>query len=190
VIWVLAVGGVVLTFVVIACAAALVEVFKQLAELREALNLRDEPIPLGVKAGELRTDEIGLPGEIAAEPKAIVVFLSTRCATCLTVAEAFRGGSPATVWFVLPSLPTPSTLLDLLADSRMRVILDEGDEIANRVGVNVTPMVLTTSFGDVIRAQAVSSARQVLSMVPTVFARRSAPQASTPQQSLPSEQSA
>lgn len=171
-IWLLGLGGVVLAFVVTVCSAALVEVFRQLAELRSALNLQDEPIPIGLKTGERRTDEIGLAKEITREPKAIVVFLSPKCATCLSIADAFRGGSPGTVWFVVPSSPAPTALIETLAESAERVILDENDEIANRLGLHVTPSVLTVSFGEITRAQAVGSARQVLGMIPTVFPLR------------------
>ena len=177
-----------LALVVAACAAALVEVFRQLAELRSALNLEDQPTPLSLKAGELNVADIGLPDELVAEPKAIVVFLSTSCATCLTIAEAFRGGSPSTVWFVLPESPPPSTLVEILADSAERVILDDGDAIATRLGLNVTPSVLTTSFGQITRAQAVSSGRQVLALVPTVFPRH--PLEEAPQPHVRSEQHA
>lgn len=168
-IWLLALGGVVLTFVMAVSSAALVEVFRQLAELRAVLNLKDEPNPIGLKAGELYADEIGLPKEIATQPEAIVVFLSPKCATCLTIAEAFRGGSPATVWFVLISLPAPATLMEALAESAERVILDEDDAIADRIHLHITPSVLATSFGKITRAHAVSSARQVLGLIPTTI---------------------
>jgi hypothetical protein len=171
VIWIVAIAGAALALIVLACAAALVEVFRQLSEIRGAINLMDEPIPLNLKSGELRTDDIGLPGELAVEPQAIVIFLSLKCSTCLTVAEAFHGGSPATVWFVIQSSPRSSMLSQMLADSAERVIFDEDDQIAMRLGLNVTPSVLTTSFGEIMRAQGVSSARQVLNMVPTLLPR-------------------
>jgi hypothetical protein len=169
VIWVLAVGAVALGFVVAISSAALVEAFRQLAELRDTLKIHDEPIPLRLKAGELRIDEIGLPPELGAEPKAIAIFLSTKCATCLTIAEAFRGGSPGTVWFVLPTPPTPTELLGTLSQSAERVIVDENSDIADSLGLNVTPSVITTSYGEITRAQAVSTPRQVLALIPTVF---------------------
>jgi hypothetical protein len=166
--WLLALGGTALAVVVVVCAAALVEVFRQLAELRRTLNLQDQAMPLNLRSGEFHTDEIGLPPELAVEPKSIVVFLSEKCATCLTIAEAFRGGSPSTVWFVLPSPPEPAGLLATLAHSAPRVVVDEYDRIANRLGLHVTPSVLTTSYGEITRAQAVASPRQVLGLIPTV----------------------
>jgi hypothetical protein len=174
-IWVFVFGGVVLTFLVMVCAAALVEVFRQLAEIRRALNLQDEPIPLSLKTGEFTTKEIGLPTELALEPRSIVVFLSPKCATCLTIAEAFRGGSPATVWFVLTSPPAPAELIETLVHSAERVVVDDEDQIAIKLGLNVTPSVLSVSYGEISRAQAVSSPRQVLGLIPTVAPRGQRP---------------
>lgn len=167
----LIVPGIALAFVTSVCAAALVEVFRQLADLRSALNLEDEPIPLSLKGGEVTAEGIGLPSAIAREPAALVIFLSDKCATCLVIAEAFRGGSPATVWFVVPESPGASALIDMLSDSLSRVVIDKNDAVADSLALRVTPSVLTTSFGEITRAQAVSSARQVLSMLPTVFPR-------------------
>jgi hypothetical protein len=189
VIWTLTVAVVAVVLVLAVCSAALVEVFRQLGEIRDALNLRDEPIPLSLKSGELTTTAIGLPSIVAAEPRAIVIFLSSKCATCLAVAEAFRGGSPATVWFVLQTTPPPATLLEMLAESSERIVFDDGELIATRLGLNVTPSVLSVSYGEISRAQAVSSARQVLAMIPTVFPRH--PTAATlPPYQAPSEQHA
>jgi len=167
--WFVAFGAVALASGIVICAAALVEVFSQLAELRSVLDTKDEPIPLGLKASERRTAEIGLPARLTFEPKAIVIFLSTKCATCLAIAEAFRGGSPSTVWFVLAGSPEPVTLLATLAGSGERVIVDEDDAIAGALGLNVTPAVITTSYGEIIRAQAVSTPRQAMALIPTVF---------------------
>jgi hypothetical protein len=170
-IWLLTFGGTVLAFVVAISTAALVEVFRQLADLRSALNLQDEPTPLGFKTGELHINEIGLPPEIAMEPQTAVVFLSAKCATCLQIAEAFREGSPETVWFVLADAPASDSLIETLAVSADRVIIDENDAIVNRIGLRATPAVFIASYGDITRALAVSSPRQVQRLVPPVFGR-------------------
>jgi hypothetical protein len=167
--WLLLGGGVVLAVLVALCCAALVEVFRQLAEIRRSLNLEDLPIPIALKTGGLRVTDIGLPPELAEAPAAIVVFLSPKCASCLAIAEAFRGGAPASVWFVLPTPPYPDQLVEALSQSGERVILDESDRIVDAIDLRVTPAVLTMSFGEIRRSQAVSSPRQVMSLIPTVF---------------------
>jgi hypothetical protein len=167
--WVLLAGGVLLACLVALCCAALVEVFKQLAEIRRSLGLEDMPIPLALKSRDLRVIDIGLPAELAQAPAAIAVFLSARCTTCLAIAEALRGGTPASVWFVLTSPPHPDHLLITLSESAERVIVDQDETIAGAIDLRVTPAVLTLSFGEITRAQAVSSPRQVMSLVPAVL---------------------
>lgn len=167
--WLVLASAVVLAVLVALCCAALVEVMRQLAEIRRRLSLEDMPIPLGLANRDLRVADIGLPTELAQAPAAIVVFLSPTCASCLAIAEAFHGGAPSTVWFVLPTRPYPDHLVRTLSGSATRVIFDENDAIASAIDLRVTPAVLTTSFGEITRAQAVSTPRQVMSLVPTVF---------------------
>lgn len=170
--WIVAIVGAVALLGLAVCCAALVEVFRNIAELRVALNLQDKPTAIKLDAIGARCDEVGLPESIAAEPSSIVVFLSPKCGTCLTIADAFRGGSPETVWFVLSGTPSSEIRAALVA-SAPRVVLDDDDAIANRLGLHVTPSVLTMTFGEISRAQAVASARQVLGMIPVTTHSRS-----------------
>lgn len=173
--WLVLVAVVAAAALVLICCLALVEVFRQLSDVRTALNLEDSPSPLGLKSGELRVEEVGLPDELALEPRAIVVFLSERCVTCLTIAEGLRGESPARVWFVLPSSPSPTMLLEPLSHCADRIILDEDDAIMLRIGLNTTPMVLSISYGEIKRAHAVSSVRQLRALIPGVIPRQPEP---------------
>jgi hypothetical protein len=169
----LTLGTVALAAVVIVCCGALVEVFRQLSLLREAVNLEDSPQPLNFKARELSAVAAGFPNEVVREPEAIAVFLSAKCGTCLAIAEAFRGGAPETVWFVLPDPATPFAdgLAEALVAAQDRIIYDSNNTIADRLGLQVTPAVLTIQFGEIVRAHTASSARQVMSLLPTVAPR-------------------
>jgi hypothetical protein len=166
-----AVGVGLLAVVLAVVCAALVEVFRQLAEIRASLNLDDRALPLGLLNMDVSVTEIGLPEELATAPEVIVVFLSTKCATCLSIAEAFRGGAPSSVWFALQSDEAGLTKLTApLERSSDRIVADVGGKIASRIGLDVTPSVLTVQYGQIVRAQAVSSVRQVLAAVPVVAA--------------------
>ncbi len=167
----LAIGGVLLAALVSVSCGALVEVFRQLAEIRTVLNLEDRPLPLAIGGGELRTTALGLPEHLEQEPELLIVFLSGKCSTCLAIAEAFRGGSPSSVWFVVDEATNSSRLRDSLHESAERVIVDVGSATASRTGLEVTPAVLTAHFGQVARAHAVSSPRQVMAMIPVVASR-------------------
>ena len=164
-----AAADVVLALIVALVCSAMVEAYRQLADIRASLHLEDLPRPMALRPGELRASDLGLPARLAEEPEAIAIFMTTTCATCLMVAEMFRGGAPATVWFVLPG--RDSDLATTLAASSARFVLDEDGSIAERAGLNVAPSVLTLRFGEVVRAHAVSTPRQVLSLVPAVMPR-------------------
>ena len=144
-----------LALVVAVCFAALLEVFRQLSDIRLVLNLQDEPTPIELRARGLNVEEMGLLLPLANEPKAIVVFLSTKCGTCLSIADAFRGGSPQTVWFVIADSPEAPDIAAILSASGRRVMIDVGDATAERIGLSVTPSVLTVVFGTITRAQSV-----------------------------------
>lgn len=163
----LGVGGVVMAAILTLCCAALVEIFRQLDEVRSILNLDDRAIPIKIQPGEFSSSAIGLPKAIADLPDAVIVFLSARCATCHAIAQAFEGGAPGSVWFVLSGDTTQtSEMWTYLRNCRDRVSADPDERIARRIGLNVTPAVLTAHWGQITRARAVSSSRQVLSLVP------------------------
>lgn len=167
--WFLLLGGIALAVPVALCCTALVEVFRQLAEIRRSLNLEDLPTPLALRNRGLDVKDIGLPAQLTEAPAAIVIVLSARCTTCLAIAEALRVGTPTSVWFVLPTPPHPDHLLRTLSQSADRIILDENEVIVDAIDLRVTPAVLTLSFGEITRAHAVSSPRQLMSLVPTVL---------------------
>jgi hypothetical protein len=149
------------------CAAALVEVFRQLQELRSQSGLEDEPMALDIRSGELTTSEIGLPEDVARLPEAIVVFLHARCGTCRMVADAFRGGAPESVWFVIPAEDVEGTrAFRSLAEATNRVIAEHDDGISDALGMDVAPAVVTVQYGVVQRGLGVSTAKQVLALVP------------------------
>lgn len=99
----------------------------------------------------------------------IVVFLSSKCGTCLSIADAFEGGSPASVWFIVTGPDAVrSPILSRLVSVSDRVIVDSNERIARHVGLDVLPAVLTMNWGEVVRAHAVSSPRQVMNLIPTI----------------------
>jgi hypothetical protein len=170
--------GLALAIVVAVTAGAVIEVFRQLAALRVSLALDDLASPLDIKSGEFTASDIGLPRQLMDEPAAIAVFLSPKCGTCLAIAESFRSGAPDNVWFVLlgedrfvPAKGTERSRWEALASAADRVVTDPTGSIASRMGLEITPAVLTLRFGEVVRGHAVSSPRQVTSLVPSALPR-------------------
>jgi hypothetical protein len=166
---VLAVAGSILALIVAMIGAALVEAFRQLTEIRTTLNLDDLPLPLDLRGEKMRAADFGLPGTIDAIPEAVIVVLSTKCATCIAIAQSFGGGAPSSVWFVLQTAQDDAANMKaVLSSCRERLVVDVNGLLCDRVGLQVTPSVLTVRWGEVVRAQAVSSVRQVFSLVPAV----------------------
>jgi hypothetical protein len=83
------------------------------------------------------------------------------------VADAFRGGAPDSVWFVIPAEDVEGTrAFRSLAEATNRVIAEHDDGISDALGMDVAPAVVTVQYGVVQRALGVSTAKQVLALVP------------------------
>jgi hypothetical protein len=159
----------VIAAVVLVICGALVEVFRQISDIRTTLDLDDVPLPLALGNLSISAADLAMPDAVAKLPEAIVVVLSRKCATCISIAQSFAAGAPETVWFVLQTAADEvGTAGDMLDGCRDRVVIDIDSKISEKAGVNVAPSVLSLRWGQVERAQAVSSVRQVMSLVPTV----------------------
>jgi hypothetical protein len=165
----LTVAGVVLSAVVVVTAAAMVEVFRQLKEMRTMLALDDLPVPLDLREAKIQPADLGLQALSPSVPQAIIVVLSAKCSTCVAIAQSFAGGAPSSVWFVIQAVGgSAEDMITVLSSSRDRLVVDPDGRLCERIGLQVSPSVLTVRWGEVVRAEAVSSVRQVLSLVPVV----------------------
>jgi hypothetical protein len=153
------------------CAAALTEVFRQLEELRRAMRLDDQPMPLDLPSDDVTADDLGLPAAVRELPEAILVLLHRKCGTCRAVAEAFRGGAPRGVWFVIPEEDLASSrAFEALTAATAQVILDGPGGIAATLQLDVAPAVVTLRHGAVEQVLGVSTATQLLDLVPATDA--------------------
>jgi hypothetical protein len=165
-----------LAAVLVLVCAALVEVFRQLNDLREVTQLDDRPTPLTLPRDALAgASAIPLPGELAETPVAAVVVLSPDCATCITIAQDLGGQPLPTVWFTVAGEDHgESRVRRSLAGQGDRLVAGLGDALRDRLGLDVAPAVVVFDFGKVRHAFAVGSTRQVNALVPTVFELRGA----------------
>lgn len=142
---------------------ALIESFRQIEQIRQAIHLGEKPIELDIARAERTSTSIGLPGEVGLEKGSVVVVLSTKCATCAKIADAFSIERPPSTWFVLPSSAAHDPQFKALAGSN-RTILDDG-HIPGRLGLEVVPSVLLFRQSVLIAAYAVSTVRQLRSLI-------------------------
>jgi hypothetical protein len=170
--WTLLAAVAVTAVVTVICCAAIVEVFSQLAELRAASNLDDEPMQLdehlGLDGREFSVASLGLPREVSKFSEALVVFLHSRCGTCRAIADAFREGVPDRVWIVIPEDDIRRvSSFEALASSSRRVVADTSDGVAATLGMDVTPSVITLRYGVVEHAFGISTPKQVFGFIPS-----------------------
>jgi len=161
--------------------AALVEMYRDLRQIRDAIGILDRPvnIDIGQVAGT-HPSEYGLPRALDSAGAAIVLFLSERCATCLTLAAGLVKPMPLALWVVFETRTATSAAMLLerygLTETETdgRVIADVGGEIAARMALHTTPVGFRVESGLITFATSVPSSRYLTSILPETFRLREA----------------
>ena len=163
----------VLALVVFVLCGVVLELFRDVRQLRDAAGILDRPldIEIGTVAGATPSS-LGLPGVLDSAPSALVLFLSDRCGTCRSIAAGLGGRLPPLVWIVLEARNAESAATFVesyeMASSTGdgRVLVDAGGAIAGRIGLDVTPAGFRVEDGRIASATTVPSKRYLLSIVP------------------------
>lgn len=142
---------------------ALVEMFNQLQQIRRHLGMFDLPRPIDLGAVQgLCPSELGLPAELDSADHAVVLFLSDRCQTCFTLAQALAGAPlPPSLWLVLVPIGDPDEFLREYQLSGERILIDPEERLFGQLGLDVTPAAIVVRAGRVDEAQTVPTARQL-----------------------------
>lgn len=152
---------------------ALLEMFRDVRQLRDVAGILDRP--LNIDIGEVKGTNpsvYGLPPLLNSASSAIVLFLSERCATCRSIAAGFERELPSGLWLVVDSgrRSNGSSPLDLETlkerDSDERVIVDVGNTIASRIGLETTPVGFRIENGVFVNATTIPSVRYLTSILP------------------------
>ena len=145
------------------CLLALVDQYKSLLQVRNALLLVDTPqeLPLLGLDG-VRPSAVGLPARLDSEEFAIVVLLSNKCGTCTAVARGF-GRFPAPGWAVVAAASEDQCRVfqEEVGLHGDRVLLDVGGRIADRLKVHSFPTAIVFSNGAAVNSRAIPSNRQL-----------------------------
>jgi hypothetical protein len=171
-----------LALLVFVLLAVVRELVKDVRQLREAAGILDRPldVALGSVVGT-KPSGYGLPDGLDAEESAILLFLSERCGTCRSIAASFGETLPDGLWVVLEAR-SPDAAIEFLESSHMpkmndgRVCVDVGGAIAERIGLNTTPVGFRVEHGLIMSATTVPSTRYLTSIVPNPIRLRSARQ--------------
>lgn len=162
----------VLALLVALLFAALVEMFRDIRQMRDAVGILDRPLPVELGAVDgTPPSAYGLPRGLDHAASAIVLFLSERCGTCHMLASALPRALPPELWVVVEGRTVESTaaFLDryaLSAGGEGQVIADPEGEIAGRIGLQTTPLGFRVEGGVFIHATSVPSSRYLNSIMP------------------------
>lgn len=149
---------------------ALLEMYRDIRQLRDAAGILDRPLVVDITSIEGKSpSEYGLPGTLDSAPSAILLFLSERCLTCRVIAASLGEPLPSTLWVVAEA--RDSQLADNFVKvtnliSHERVLLDIGGQIANRMGLNTSPVGFRIQNGRFASATTVPSTRYLHSILP------------------------
>lgn len=163
----------VLALLVFVLFGALLEMYRDVRQLRDVAGILDRPlnVDIGAAAGT-KPSIYGLPQGLDSVPSAILLFLSERCGTCRSLAAGFGRPLPAGLWVILEATDPRSAaafldsyaLRDISSDGR--VVIDVAGEIARRIGLDTTPVGFRVENGLLASATTVPSSRYLTSILP------------------------
>jgi hypothetical protein len=148
---------------------ALVELFRDVRQMRDALGILDRPlnVDLGQVAGTQPSSH-GLPEELDTQHSAIVLFLSERCATCSTLAAGLTPPLPNGLWIVIEARDAASAarFAEAYGLTDKRIMIDVHGAIAASMGLNTSPVGFRVEHGVLTSATTVPSFRHLTSILP------------------------
>jgi len=148
-----------------------VELYRQLTQIRAYLKLVDEPTPVDLgRASGVQAGAVGLPAAVDDATSAIVLVLSTKCATCRALANTVRGAVPRWLWLLVePASGEAKEAREFVEEFQLageQTLVDTDGDIAERLGMDVTPLALFFEDGRLSRAETVPSTRHLYSIAP------------------------
>lgn len=146
------------------CVLALIDQYKGLLQIRRTIGLIDEPrtLELPVSVDALTLEGTGLPNVLLNAPVALVLFLSTKCTTCRSIAMDLRGRVPAPLWLVVEGPePAREQWLREVGLSKEQLIDGGASELSKRLNLHVYPAGVVVEHGRVTKAQTLPSFRQL-----------------------------
>jgi len=162
----------VLALLVTVLLGALVEMYRDVRQMRDAMGILDRPLPVQLGSVEgTSPSEFGLPPVLDSMTSAVVLFLSERCATCHVLASGLPRPLPQGLWIVLEGR-TPDSMQSFLeryalnAGPDAPVTVDADGEIARRIGLQTTPVGFRIVDGVFTHATSVPSSRYLGSILP------------------------
>lgn len=150
--------------------AVLVEMVKQVAQLRQRIDMDDQPLPIsiGLQAGK----PFPRPDLVSNVGVSVVAFLSSDCSTCREIGSALAQ-LPSKVHERVTVTPvvearTAAEIEEFRADTLLGeqdIVVDYGRELGQAAGIGTRPSVLMLHDGVMVEASAVRTSRQLTSFI-------------------------
>lgn len=155
----------VLSLLLAICLLALVDQYRTLELIRARLKLEDNPEPIRLPTDRLIAPSvIGLPAELDSQPYLVLLFLSTSCTTCRSIADGLRKRNSPNLWVVLQQAHSAAEGAQWLATMGIdpeRSTVDVGGDVAAALDIDVIPSVAVYRTGEPLLAQTIPSFRQL-----------------------------
>ena len=168
---ILAVG--VLSLLVFVLFGALVELYRDVRQLRDVAGILDRPLDVDIgPVARSQPSAYGLPSHLDGQAAALVLFLSDRCGTCNALAASFNGSPAPGLWVVVEAgnADEAAAFLDRYnltpQAATGKVIVDVAGQIARRIGLTMTPVGFRVKNGQLTDATTVPSTRYLVSVLP------------------------
>lgn len=158
----------VLSVLVLICLLALVDQYQTQQLIRGRLELDDAPAPIGIPGDRaLAPSAIGLPAKLDAHEYLVVLFLSTTCDTCKTIAKKLNGRPPTSLWVVLVEgfQERAETWFADTGLPQAQGTVDLDGRISDAFELDVTPAAFVYRNGEVVLGQTIPSFRQLDSLL-------------------------
>ena len=153
---------------------ALIELHRDVHQLREISGVLDTPLEVDVEpVSGGPPSEFGLPKPLDAAQSALVLFLSESCSTCRALAAYVGKQLPSNLWVVIEGRTESSARAFLEhyfeTDPTLhprRVQVDVDGAIAGHLGLNTTPVGFHIENGQFTRATTIPSTRYLDTVLP------------------------
>ena len=156
---------VVLSILVVICLLALIDQYQTLELIRAKLKLEDNPEPIDLPEDRaLAPSAVGLPADLDARPHLVILFLSTSCSTCRSIAQSMNGSPPKDMWVVLEQAHSAEEGAQWLSTAKIPsavASVDVDGSISAALGIDVTPSAVLYREGEPVLAQTIPSYRQL-----------------------------
>jgi hypothetical protein len=149
--------------VLLVVVLALVDQYRTLELIREDLGLNDRPEPIGLPDPAPTPSQLGLPESWDVPEHLVLLFLSTTCTTCASIARKLNGRIPSTLQVILEVTGhgAPEEWLDDVGLRGQGVIVDVESAIADGLQLSITPAAVIYQRGTLRMAQTIPSYRQL-----------------------------